>query len=450
MRITFSALTGLMLFGCAFTAQAENIMDIFKLAVDNDPQLLAAQAEREALKENKKQAFGEFLPSLSANGGVTQNYQRHSLMAFYYDSDIPLTLASSSNPRLNIYPSMQTYLTLKQPVFDMTTIAKHKTASLEITRADLGYRIAQQDLLYRVVKHYFDVLRKTGDLNFARAEKTAIARQLKLTRARYDAGLIAVTDVHEAQARHDLAVAQEVVAENELALAEEQLREITNKSPQRLFPLKEQTPLVPPTPSNINDWVKAAKIQNLRIAQAQMSADVAKHKIAEIRAKRYPTVDLKANAGYVDIGGLDTQVYTDANVSLNVGMKLFDGNRTSSQQRQLFHKLESAQQKVEQIEREVVTQTRSAYLGVLAGMSFVKAISQAVSSSEKALKATEAGFDVGTRSAIQVLDAQRELFKNQRDYAHSRYDYILDTLQLKVAIGLLTVDDLLQVNDWLQ
>jgi outer membrane protein len=181
-----------------------------------------------------------------------------------------------------------------------------------------------------------------------------------------------------------------------------------------------------------------------------LNADVAKEYIKEINAEYYPRLDISASGGMVQQGGIFEEKYRTGVIALNAEMTLFEGNRTSSKKRQAIKNYESAQHKVEQIEREITTSTRSAYLGVLAGMSYVKAISQAVESSENALKATEAGFDVNTRSAIQVLDAQRELFKNQRDYAHARYNYILNTLRLKMAISLMTIDDVEQINGWLQ
>ena len=429
------------------SSHAENLMDIFNLAIKNDPKLLAAQADRDAQKEVINQVFAEYLPTVTLNGSYSKNLIDYDYYAFYYDTSKP---PEEFDLGRSVFNSVVGNLTLTQPILNLATMSRSKTADIQATKAELSYRIAQQELLFRIVENYFNVLRKTGDLNFARAEKNAIERQLGLTKARYDAGLIAVTDVHEAQARHDLSVAQEIMAENEMALAEEQMREITGITPKHLFPLRETTPLVPPTPSNINDWVNAAKIQNLLIAEAQMNADIAKQRIKEVDAEYYPIVDVTAMAGSTQQAGVFEEKYKTGSVSLNVKMNLFEGNRTSSKKRQAIKEYKSAQYKVEQLEREVLTQTRSAYLGVLAGMSYVKAISQAVNSSGNALKATEAGFDVATRSAIQVLDAQRELFRNQRDYAHARYDYILNTLRLKAAISLMTVDDVEQINGWLQ
>ncbi|MDH5544461.1 MAG: TolC family outer membrane protein [Gammaproteobacteria bacterium] len=436
-----------VLWGLPAISLAEGLLDVFNLAIENDPQLRAAMANRDAIKEAKAQAFADFLPSVNSTASVTQYYQVYDLYLVYFENGAPPVEASYG---LNMFKSYQGYLTLRQPVFDMELLARNKTANLEVTRSVLGYRIAQQELIYRVIERYFEVLQKTGDLNFARAEKKAVARQLRTTKARFDAGLIAVTDVHEAQARHDLSVALEIMSESELALAEEKMREVTGQSPKQLFPLREETPLVPPTPTNINDWVNAARLQNLRIAEQQLKADVANQRINEIKARYFPKFDITANGGYVDYGGAYSQVYKDANVSLNMNMELYKGGRTRSEIRQARKQHESESHTLDQIEREVLTETRSAYLGVLAGMSYVKAINQATQSSGKALAATEAGFDVGTRTAVQVMDAQRELFRNQRDYAHARYQYILNTLKLKKAVGLLTIDDIEQINSWLQ
>lgn len=425
------------------TAKAENLVDLFNLALDNDALLKAAQAKRDGAKEARPQSIANFLPKIEVVGSIGRYSQ--DLQSFGLITD-PIFLVPET------YTLSRFSLNLRQPILNLQHWIELSGANMQLTRADIEYRTAQQNLLLRLAESYFTVLTKEGGLNFARAEKNAIARQLQTTRQRYDVGIVAVTDVHEAQARHDLAVAQEILAETELAAAQEKLRQITGIVPRTLFKLRAQTPLVPPTPTNINEWVDAARSQNLLIALQQLNADIAKNAVEQKRAEQYPTLDVTGRYGYFDQNGtgINAQTYQDSLISLDLSYSIFEGNRSSSLVRQAVKRQEEENQKTEQIEREVMSNTRSAYLGVLAGMSYVKALGQALTSSESALKATEAGFDAGTRTAIEVLDAQRELYRNQREFVRARVEYILNTLRLKEAVGLLTIDDIEQVNGWLE
>jgi len=429
----------LILFLIPALVCADNLLDVFNLALENDPALKAAQAQRQATQESHPQTFAKLFPTISVEGHAGKRSQ-----------DLKEALAANqSDLGTSVYNEIFVTLSLTQPLFNLSNFRNRKVSEVKLVKAELNYRIAQEKLLFRVAQTYFNTLSSIDKLNFARAEKNAIANQLQQTKQRFDLGLTAVTDVHEAQARHDFALANEIKAESELANQREALRGITGKLHDNLMMIKPDTPLIPPTPANMNDWTEAAKGQNLHIAAKKMEADLIIQKLNVIRAEHYPTLDFNASYGYNDYGGAYLQKSLDAIVSLNFKMNIFEGNIVASRIREQQFLLEKTIQEIEIKQREILQQTRSAYLGVLAGMSYVKALNQALKSSEQAIRAISAGFEVGTRTAIELLDAQRELFRSQRDYSSSRYDYILNMLRLKIAVGLLSIDDLEQINNWL-
>ncbi len=431
-------------------SHAENLLDVFQQAIESDSQLKAAQSARQAMLTHKPQATADFFPRLSAEGSTGKVVQNLKDAAGAETISPTTGKVISSILGQNIYNQISLTLKLKQPLYNVEIFRSRKLAEIDSVKAELNYRIAQQDLIFRVAKAYFNVLAGTDELNFARAEKNAIARQLEQTKQRFNAGLTAVTNVHEAQARHDMAVAQEIMAETELAKRQEALRRITGKTYDNLMQLKPDMPLTPPTPGNMDDWTEAARAQNFQIAALKYDADKIKQQMEVTRGKHYPTLDLSASYGYNKWGGPYRQESTDAMVSLDFYVSLFEGNKISQQLREQRHRFDEAIHKIDVKEREIMQEVRQAFLSVIAGMSYVKAISQAMQSSENALRATQAGFDVGTRTAVEVLDAQRELFRSQRDFARARYDYLLNTLRLKLSVGLLTIDDLEQINNWLE
>lgn len=447
------ALLTLLVAGYCTGSRAENLVDIFELAAKSDPLLLSAKAERDALKEIGSQTRANFLPTLKANAYYTklsENITSYQILGQDYDVVLERKPEDSVIGRY-LYENKGYSLTLSQPVFHMPSFADSRIAEVEQVKADVSYRIAQQDLLFRVAENYYGVLQRIDELNFARTEKAAIARQLEVTKKRFQVGLIAVTDVHETQARHDLALSREVLAENELSHAREILRDVTGILHMDLLALRADMPFIPPTPTNIDDWTTAARNQNMRIATAQLEHEAADHRVDKEKAAYYPTVDLNGTLGYnaygYPFGASQSQI---ASITLDMNWTLYQGGRSASNIRQARHYIEASKHNLERVEREVLSQTRNAFLGVLASISHVKALGQAVNSAAGAAKATEAGFEVGTRSAVEVIDAKLELFRAQRDYASTRYDYLLNTLRLKAAVGLLTVDDLEQLNQWLE
>jgi outer membrane protein len=324
-----------------------------------------------------------------------------------------------------------------------------------VAQATANFGSAKQGLLLRVAEAYFQVLGAEDNLNFTRAEQKAIAEQLKQAKQRFKVGLTAITDVHEAQARYDQSVAQSIAAENRLAVSRESLREITGQYFSVLAPLSKQSPLIAPDPQNIEQWVNTAKDKSLPLLAAEQAMRIAREEIARNRAGHYPTLDLVASQSHTETDGGAFVTFTgkqtdDTRIGVQLNLPLYQGGLVSSQTRQAAYKYQQARELYEQQQRATERQTRNAYLNVLANISQVKAFRQALQSTRTALEATEAGYQVGTRTAVDVLNARREVFRAERDYAQARYAYILETLRLKQAAGTLGEQDLAAINRWLQ
>ncbi|MEO7557792.1 MAG: TolC family outer membrane protein [Gammaproteobacteria bacterium] len=421
-------------------ATAEDLLDICRLAAQSDPQLLAAEAARLATREIRPQRRALRFPAinLTADGSVTRQ-----------DLQIPGT--GSVNNGVSNFTSSGYALNLVQPLYNHGTSAALRQADALVSQADAVLATAQQELLLRIATRYFDVLAALDSLSFARAEKNAIARQLEQSVQRFDVGLVPVTDVNEAQARYDLAAAQEIAAENQVASAREALREITGSYHEGLAPLADNITFPTPVPNDIEQWADAALKQNTQVNAAEFSAQAARDEIERQRAGHYPSVDLVGTHSFSNSGGGrfgGSQIGSDS-LSVQLTAPIFQGGLVNSRTREAQFRFAQSRELLEQQQRTVVRQARASYLNVLANISRADALNQAVKSNQSALDASQAGLDVGIRTSVDVLDAQRLLFQAKRDYARSRYDYIIETLRLKQAAGSLSPVDLEQINKWL-
>jgi len=429
---------GLSTLGFATGAFAENLRDIYQLAKNNDPQFKAAQAGYRADAESRSQARSALLPQINATVYKTDHRN---------ESIVPAP-ASTTDYESNGYT-----LTLNQSIYHHEYYLQLDQADAKVAAATSQLHEAEQDLILRVAQNYFDVQNAIDSRVFARAEKKAISEQLQQARQRFNVGLTAITDVHEAQARYDQSVAQDILAENQLAISLEALRALTGQAHEHLQPLAKSSPLVVPQPQDVNSWVEMALSQNLPLKVSQKNLQIARDEVSRQRAGHYPTLDLIAQqiSTEVDDGPLfGTTEDDDTSISLQLNVPIFSGGNTSSKTREAAHRYQQAKENHEKTRRETERLARNAYLSVVANISQVKALKQALASSSIALEATQAGFEVGTRTAVDVLDSQRELFLAKRNYAKARYDYILETLRLKQAAGLLTEQDVFQINNWLE
>ncbi|MBI3774121.1 MAG: TolC family outer membrane protein [Gammaproteobacteria bacterium] len=422
------------LYSLALSARAEDLLDIYKQAAQNDPQIRGARAQMEQVLETKPQARARFLPSV----GLGANYSRSK-------SDITGLNSNDS------YPSKGYNLSLTQPIYHGDAFAQSDQADALVNQAEAQFKAEELALALRVAERYFEVLAAQDNLAFAKAEHEAIGKQLEQTKQRFNVGLIAITDVHESQARFDLSTTQVIAADNRLASAWEALREVTGQSYKALATLTPDAPLVAPTPADIEQWAQSALKQNPAVQAARFAMESAEAEVSRQKAFHYPTLD--AVGSYAKSDNSDApfgQERTDKSIGLQLNWSLYQGGAVQSSVRKANLQVEQAKFFLEQQSRNAALQTRESYLGVTANISRVAALKQAVVSNKSALAATEAGYEVGTRTTVDVLNTRTGLFLAQRDYAQSRYDYILATLRLKGATGTLATEDLQQVNAWLK
>jgi outer membrane protein len=306
--------------------------------------------------------------------------------------------------------------------------------------------------MLRVAQAYFDVLIAQDSVQLVNAQKTAISEQHAQAKRNFEVGTATITDTLEAQARYDLTGAQEIAAQNNLEIKRSALQQLINATPGDLTPLGKEFKLEVPQPANMEKWVDEAQLNNLQLAIAQASAEIAEKEVARNRGGHYPTVDLVANYtqsnanGSIYGVGIDS---TNKSVGVQLNMPLFQGGVVNSKWREAEANRERARQELENARRNVAQQARQAYLGVVSGVAQVQALQQALTSSESVLEASKLGQEVGVRTNLDVLNAQQQLFSTRRDLYQAQYDYLLSQLRLKQAVGSLGEEDLSKVNQTL-
>ncbi len=412
---------------------AEDLLDVYRLAQESDPTLRAAQAGNQAAQEGINQSRAPLLPQINLSADLTQNQRELNGTSTDYDS--------------NGYT-----LSVVQSLYHHDYYKQLDKAKAGVTQANAQFEAARQGLILRAAQGYFDLLAAQDVLTTAKSTKLAIGQQLRQTQQRFEVGLTAITDVHEAQAGYDAAIASEIAARNGVDIAREALREITGQEPLVLATLQEEVPLLNPDPVDIDQWVEKAREQNLLLIAAEAAARAAAEELKRRDAGHYPTLDLVAartHSDTTDAGATGSEL-DNTSIGIQLSVPIFSGGLTSAQSREGRALYNQALENLEAERRATERGVRSAYLAVTAGISQVKARKQALSSAQTALEATEAGFEVGTRTAIDVLNAQQVRFSAQTDYFRARYDYLLATLQLKQAAGSLSEEDLQMINGWLQ
>jgi outer membrane protein len=419
---------------------ADDMLSVYQLAVQSDPQLQAAKASYQATLEVIPQSRAALLPNLGATGVVTRDR---------YHNRSP----SAGEPE-NSYATNKTFgAQLTQAIYQRESFLKLEQTDSVVAQSKAQLTAAEQDLVLRVATRYFLVLGAQDNLAFVKGDKDAIGRTLDQAQQRFDVGLSAITDVLEARARYDIAVSDEINAEKLLADAREALREVTGVEPGTLEVLQPEIPLIPPDPAVEEKWVTVATDKNPLLLAARAATETARQEIDIQRSGHYPTVDLTADYAWRnnDFGGFGiSQERNDSSIGVQMTLPLYTGGLVSANTRQSQHQFTQAQETQVQQRRATERQARDTFRGVMTGISKVTSLKQAVLSNEKALEAAEAGFDVGTRTIVDVLDTQRDLLSAKRDHARSRYDYLLDVLRLKQAAGSLEEDDLRLINALLQ
>lgn len=435
MKIRTLALLVASTFAVAsHTALAENLLQVYQQAKGYDAQLKSQESAHIALMEKKQQALAGLKPQVNLSGNAAYDITHYS----YETSSIRSTNGPKASYELELGKSLFNK-SLDATVEKTDALVSQSTAALE------SYR---QDLITRVTEAYFAALTAQDNLEFARAEKAAIGRQLEQTKAYFEAGRSAITDVKEAEASYASAVSQEITAIQQLDIAREQLRVLTGGFYQSLNSARSNMPLTMPTPNSIEAWVNTAKQKN-HLLRASKQAIAAQQKEVEVqRAAKSPTVNLFANhtGSYVDNDNYNDLKTYDAAVGVNMTVPLYTGGSIASKIREAQHTLRQTQQQYDLQARQTEQQTRSAFLTVQSSISQVKANQQALASAETAAEATQAGFEVGTRTAVDVLTSLRSVFRARRDYSSARYDYLQNTLALRQAAGTLSEKDVAAVS----
>jgi outer membrane protein len=453
--------------GClaSFTASSEDLLTIFDQAVVNDPAVREAEFTRKATREARPQAWAAYLPQIngSYNKGESEGTR------FSTDANVQEEPADSGQFVVqqfadNSAPSPEFSgwsLELRQTIFSWQGLVGLKQSSRIAAQADADYGVAQQDLALRVSTRYFDVLAAEDSVQANQA-----SLQLEQADKRFEVGLIAITDVQEARAARDTAAADLIAAKRLLATSQEFLREITDMQYASLSVPRANMPLAVPEPADPQKWVEASMEQNLALTSSRLGADIARDDVRTAFGGHLPTIDLvvgKSHNESDDVkdfppapgfpGGSapsSTDNDTDKSITLQVQVPIWSSGGTHSRVKQQEYRWQAAKQRVERVSRETERTARDAYLGVMSEMSRVQALQQALESSRTALKATEAGYDVGTRTAIDVLAARQKLVQAYTNYSRSRYDYMLNVLRLKQSAGLLDRKALEEVNSWLE
>jgi outer membrane protein len=457
----------LALFGTV-AARAENLLDVYQAAAKSDPTILEAQARRMAALEVKPQARGVLFPQINVNGQAARDNTDGSAtfpQAVDLDNDpnTPPEVVNVNNSQEKSSDFWRYQAQLTQTIFDWGQWQTLQRADSQVALAEANYRAAEQDLLLRVAGRYFDVLAAEDTLGAAEATLQAVNRQLEQAEKRFEVGLIAITDVQEARAAHDNATAGVILAKRSLATSQEFLRELTGEVYPSLVKPADDMPLDQPQPADEATWVAKANDQNLNVIAARMGVDIAKTNVRIAQGGHMPSVQLYANYGQFESDATQTNQLrggtpitgpadadqTQDTVGVQLTVPIYSGGVTQSRVREQVYLHRAERERLEGAMRRAERETRDAYLGVVAERARVKALQQAVTSNQTALEATEAGFEVGTRTTVDVLDARRRLFEAQRDYARSRYDYLVNVVRLKSAAGVLAPGDLGQINGFL-
>ena len=440
-------------FAAPATADAASLLEIYQQALQSDPQIHEAEARRLAALEAKPQARGAYLPQVSIDGSYTESERSGPTTQFNPITGEPEVFDAKIETDTEFWGA-----TLRQSIFRWDQIVNLRRADKAVARAEAVREAAQQDLIVRVAQRYFDVLAAEDRLRSIHADRQAIARRLEQAKQRFEVGLIAITDVQESQAAYDQSIADEIAAKRALATAREFLREITGEYVANLSAPKPDFPLSTPEPNVEREWVDLSMSQNLNLVASRIDEQLARDEISFRRTGHYPTLDLvvrttESTSDQTFTTELGTQTGTLKNpndsIALQLSVPIFSGGGTSSRVREAVYLHRAAREQLQRVTRETERQARDTYLGVLSEMSRVQALKQAVASSRTALEATQAGFDVGTRTIVDVLNSQFALYFAITNYEQARYDYILNTLRLKQAAGTLQVQDLEEIDQWL-
>lgn len=425
----------------AGAVNAADLSTIYSQAVANDAEIAAARATREADGYGLTMARGALLPQAS----VSYTYEK-------YDSE--LEAGGNFGTIKSKYDTKTLQVQASQVLFDLNAWYTYQTASSGDTAADLQLQFAEQQLLLRTTQAYFNVLRAQDNLATAQAQEKAVKRSLEQTKQRFEVGLIAITDVHEAQAVYDLAYVNLLGAESGLDISYEALEQLTGERFDKVASLQESVVMEVPAPANVGDWVDSGLDKYVGIQLAQAGQDSVRMQRNAARSQHAPTV--KLIAAYSDSEMYNPSLNPDGTLptegtmwGIQASMPLLAGGSLYGQSKKAAKNYAAAEYQTEAQRRLAKQSIRSLFRQVQTDTLNIKARKQSITSAQSALEATETGYQVGTRNIVEVLNAQGNLYSTQRDYHNARYDYILNLMNLKFYAGTLNEADIQALNAWL-
>ena len=430
--------TLLLLFMVNGQINAEDLKDIYQLALLNDPTFKAAEASFRAGKEYKVQGRAGLLPSLNLSGSTGWNEYR------------------LEEQLLDEYNSNNHSVSLQQPVFRLDRWFQFRQGKALTESASAEFAYQQQELLIRVSTSYFNVLNAMDSLNASKAEEEAIGRQRDQAKKRFEVGLASITEVQDTQAAYDLSVVGRIIGESQLDSAKESLSAIIGGVLPLLSPLSKDYLTPPPNPIDRESWVKLALANNFQLKASRLSTTAAKNNARASGSAHLPKIDIvgratRSSSRQGKFGGfIQNPLYDlesdNRQYQIQVSLPLFAGGAISSSRRQAYAQYDRSKEQSLFTERSVIREVRSNHFNVQTQSANVTARRQALKSSESALEATKIGFEVGTRNVVDLLQSERGLYAAQRDYAKSRYDYIISVLRLKSSVGSLSPNDLFEIS----
>lgn len=430
-------LSGACLISATLTqAEILTLKHTYELALVNDPQWSAAKNLYSANQQVIDQNRSGLLPQIGVQGSVSH-------------TDVEYDGVGDDN-----YESHGYSASLRQPLFRLDNWHTYQLGKALDSQYSAEFQGTREDFMLRVLTRYLDVLRANANLTFRKAEQEAIARQLEQSKQRFEVGLVAITDVHEAQAAYDTAVSARISAESEQFVALRLLDTITGASVDNVVDLSEDLPILPPEPADMNQWVETSLSNNAKLQAAIYAAEAAQQNYKSQRGKHAPTVDLVGSHSYSSTDaastlGTNTPDTTSNVIAIEVELPLYSGGAISANRRQSQYQYLAAQDQEHQARRETIQDATNFYQLTIANVAQVTARKQSTISANVALEATQAGYEAGTRTIVDVLNVQRNLFQNQRDYTNARFDYVLNSLRLKRVAGMLSEEELLALEQWM-
>lgn len=426
----------------ALPVLAQDLLFHYERALESAPKFRSSQATRDAVQERRAQALAGFFPTI----GATAARNRHDEEVI---TDSTVTSRPTGEAR---YSSSEYRLNLSQPIYNAAVAAGWRIADADLQRADAEYAASRQALMLEVAQAYFDVLLSQETLSLVRAEKETLSRQLESAEVRLKAGAGSITDVHDTQARFQTVLAQEIEAENDLDDKREALREHSGETPDSLANLHKDMPVITPEPPDMQRWTETAINQNLSLQAAKAAEESARQTISQHRAGHYPTLNLIGNHTRTDADGSipGPGVRSDETVlGLQLNVPLFQGGLVNARVNEASHRYEAAKQDTEARKRAVERGARAAYQGVTGARAKIEALQHTITATSASVTAKREGYRAGVYTTVDVLDATRDLYRAQRDYAEARHRYVLSLLQLKLAAGTLSDSDIQAINRWL-